>query len=73
MKRGSSSGVEGFKLILLTGLTIDGCTGKPAQSDPSMAGGDTTLYDTTVDELSDPTPNMSEEELLQHLDGDKEF
>ena len=73
MKRGSRSRVVETYLILLTGLTIHGCTSKPALPDPPMAGGDTTLYDTTVDAMSNPAPNLSEEELRQHLDGDKEF
>jgi len=61
--------------LLLAGLLAASC-GEAAEdgaASPPLAGGDTTIQNRTSNAYSFPAPNLSEEELDRHLDGDVAF
>ncbi|MCP4808877.1 MAG: thiol oxidoreductase [Proteobacteria bacterium] len=50
-----------------------GCTPETEPLEPPLAGGETTLADTTYTAFENPAPNLSDEAFDQHLDGDVQF
>ncbi|RKU07535.1 thiol oxidoreductase [Candidatus Poribacteria bacterium] len=78
MKSDQSSYVLFF--IILLCISISACDSDnltdPAKmdfSDKKFSGGETTVFDATSHAFSTPAPNLSEEGLAKHLDGDVEF
>ncbi|PON15043.1 hypothetical protein C2W62_25880 [Candidatus Entotheonella serta] len=64
-------------VLSLGGVTVTTHAGafdsKTLTSDPRLAGGDTTIFDVTSAAFEAPAPNLTEAELLVHIQGDAAF